>query len=105
KPLNFMAEEIIEQIPPPPTPPHEFEVAVLPLQNTTLFPETIVPLAVGRERSVKAVESSLESEEKFIVCITTKNADVTGQDAKPADLYSVGTVGTIKRMMRAEDVV
>jgi ATP-dependent Lon protease len=100
-----MAEEIIEQIPPAPTPPHEFEVAVLPLQNTTLFPETIVPLAVGRERSVKAVESSLESEEKFIVCITTKNADVTGQDAKPADLYSVGTVGTIKRMMRNEDVV
>jgi ATP-dependent Lon protease len=101
-----MAEEILkETLPEPPTPPHEFEVAVLPLQNTTLFPETIVPLAVGRERSVKAVESSLESEEKFIVCITTKNADVTGQDAKPSDLYEVGTVGTIKRMMRNEDVL
>ncbi len=101
-----MAEEILQEtLPEPPTPPHEFEVAVLPLQNTTLFPETIVPLAVGRERSVKAVESSLESEEKFITCITTKNADVTGQDAKPADLYSVGTVGTIKRMMRNEDVL
>jgi ATP-dependent Lon protease len=83
----------------------QFEVAILPLQNTTLFPETVVPLAVGRERSVKAVESSLATEEKLIVCITTKTEDVTGQDAKPTDLYEVGTIGNIKRMMRAEDVL
>jgi ATP-dependent Lon protease len=101
-----MVEEILkETLPEPPTPPHEFEVAVLPMQNTTLFPETVVPLSVGRERSVKAVESALESEEKFIVCITTKTPDVTGQDAKSSDLYTVGTVCTIKRMMRNEDVM
>ena len=83
----------------------QFEIAVLPLQNTTLFPETVVPLAVGRERSVKAVESSLSTEEKLICCITTKTADVTGQEAKPSDLYEVGTIVNIKRMMRAEDVM
>jgi len=85
--------------------PQQFEVAILPLQNTTLFPETVVPLAVGRERSVKAVESALATEEKLIVCITTKTDDVTGQDAKTTDLYSVGTIANIKRMMRTEDVL
>ena len=83
----------------------QFEIAVLPLQNTTLFPETVVPLAVGRERSVKAVESALSTEEKLICCITTKTADVTGQEAKPSDLYEVGTIVNIKRMMRADDVL
>ena len=41
-----------------------FEVAMLPLQNTTLFPETVVPLAVGRPRSVAAVEAALSTPEK-----------------------------------------
>ncbi|HXG83242.1 MAG TPA: endopeptidase La [Pyrinomonadaceae bacterium] len=82
-----------------------FEIAVLPLQNTTLFPETVVPLAVGRERSVKSVENALSTEDKFICCITTKTASVTGNDAKSADLYEVGTLVNIKRMMKSDDVV
>ena len=83
----------------------QFEIAVLPLQNTTLFPETVVPLAVGRERSVKAVEAALATEEKLIACVTIKTADMTGSDAKPADLYGTGTLVNIKRMMRNEDVL
>ncbi|MGB7069484.1 MAG: endopeptidase La [Pyrinomonadaceae bacterium] len=86
-------------------PQGRFEIAVLPLQNTTLFPETVVPLAVGRDRSILAVESSLGSEEKLIACITTKTENVTGDDAKPTDLYNVGTVVNIKRMMRNEGVM
>jgi len=78
------------------------EIAVLPLQNTTLFPETVVPLSVGRERSVKAVEYALSTEEKLICCVTLKTPDVTGQEAKPSDLYEVGTIVNIKRMMRAD---
>ncbi len=80
----------------------QFEMAILPLQNTTLFPETVVPLAVGRERSVKAVEFALSTEEKLICCITTINADVTGNEAKSSDLYQAGTIVNIKRMMRAD---
>ena len=49
--------------------PGPFEIAILPLQNTTLFPETVVPLAVGRDRSVRAVESALSTEEKLIGCL------------------------------------
>lgn len=82
--------------------PKQMELAVLPLQNTTLFPETVVPLSVGRERSVKAVEFALSTEEKLICCITLKTPDVSGQEAKPLDLYDVGTIVNIKRMMRAD---
>ncbi|HTK36888.1 MAG TPA: endopeptidase La, partial [Pyrinomonadaceae bacterium] len=89
----------------PPPLPQPFEIAVLPLQNTTLFPETVVPLAVGRDRSVKAVESALATEEKLIACITTKTENVTGDEAKPDDLYKIGTVVNIKRMMRNEGVM
>ena len=85
--------------------PRQFEIAVLPLQNTTLFPETVVPLAVGRPRSVKAVEAALATEEKLIACVTVKTPEMQGSDAKPADLYEVGTLVNIKRMMRNDDVM
>jgi ATP-dependent Lon protease len=85
--------------------PQEFEIAVLPLQNTTLFPETVVPLSVGRERSVLAVEAALATEEKLIGCITTKTPDVTGNEAKYEDLYKIGTIVNIKRMMRNDGVM
>ncbi|HEX8565008.1 MAG TPA: endopeptidase La [Pyrinomonadaceae bacterium] len=80
-----------------------FDIAVLPLQQTTLFPETIIPLTVGRPRSVKAVEASLASEEKLLACITIKTEGITGQEAKPTDLYEVGTLVAVKRMMRSDD--
>jgi ATP-dependent Lon protease len=82
-----------------------FDIAVLPLQQTTLFPETIIPLTVGRPRSIQAVESSLATEEKLIACITIKNEGITGQEAKPTDLFEVGTLVNVKRMMRNDDVL
>src|SRR4030095_6410592 len=82
-------------------PGQPFEIAVLALQNTTLFPETVVPLAVGRPRSVAALEAALATEEKLLGCITVR-AEVTSsnQDAGTADLYQVGTLTMIKRMER-----
>ena len=82
-----------------------FEVSVLPLQQTTLFPETIVPLAVGRTRSMAAVESALTTPEKLLACISLNKDNVTGADATPADLHSVGTLVMIKRMMRDEETM
>src|SRR6185295_8597569 len=80
-----------------------FEVAILPLQNTTLFPETVVPLAVGRPRSVAAVEAALSTPEKLLGCVTVRADSTTGPDASPTDLYEVGTLVMIKRMERVED--
>jgi ATP-dependent Lon protease len=87
------------------TPLKRFEIPVLPLQNTTLFPDTVVPLNVGRKRSVQAVEAALATEEKLIACISAKSDDVTGNDARPVDLYEVGTLVNIKRMMRADETM
>lgn len=100
-----MAEENIKNTNEQGKTPEQFEIAVLPLQNTTLFPETVVPLSVGRERSVKAVEAALSTEEKLIACVTVKTPDTQGSDAKPVDLYEIGTLVNIKRMMRNEGVL
>jgi ATP-dependent Lon protease len=94
-----------EQNPEVPPMPQPFEIPILPLQNTTLFPETVVPLAVGRDRSMLAVEASLATEEKLLGCVTTKTENVTGDDAKFDDLYKVGTIVSIKRMMRNDGVM
>ena len=98
-----MADEIIQNIEPEVR--SQMEIAVLPLQNTTLFPETIVPLAVGRERSTRAVESALATEEKLLACVTTKSENVTGDDAGYDDLYKIGTLVNVKRMMRNEGIM
>src|SRR6266850_5884494 len=102
---------------PAPEPAHEdqpavvhqpgqpFEIPVLALQNTTLFPETVVPLAVGRPRSVAAVEAALATEEKLLACITVRGDATNIQDARPADLYQVGTLTMIKRMERVEETM
>src|SRR5687768_7700190 len=83
-----------------------FEVPILALQNTTLFPETVVPLAVGRPRSIAAVEAALASEEKFLGCITVRaDVNTSTQDASSAHLYQVGTLAIIKRMERIENTM
>ncbi|HEX8474194.1 MAG TPA: endopeptidase La [Pyrinomonadaceae bacterium] len=86
--------------------PGVFEIAVLPLQGTTLFPGTIVPLAAGRPRSVAAVEAALATEEKLVACVTVREGRGTETEATPpADLYDVGTLVMVKRMMRVPDAL
>ncbi|HVQ35941.1 MAG TPA: endopeptidase La [Pyrinomonadaceae bacterium] len=97
--------EASQTSPATPLPGQPFEIAVLALQNTTLFPETVVPLAVGRPRSVAAVEAALSSEEKLLACITVRAEVTTPQDARPAELYEVGTLTMIKRMERIENTM
>lgn len=80
-----------------------FEVAVLALQNLTLFPETVVPLGIGRPRSMAAVEAALATQEKLLGCITVKPDSADDTDAQTSDLFEVGTLVMIKRMERAGD--
>src|SRR5215510_5194787 len=83
-----------------------FEVPILALQNTTIFPETIVPLTVGRSRSVAAVEAALATPEKLLGCITVRpDAGNTTGDARPVDVYQIGTLVMIKRMERVDDTI
>jgi ATP-dependent Lon protease len=82
-----------------------FEIAVLPLQQTTMFPGTVIPLAAGRPRSVAAVEAALATEEKLLACITVREARVSSEAeaTPPADLYEAGTLVMVKRMMRTPE--
>src|SRR4029453_6489125 len=82
-----------------------FEISILPLQNTTLFPETMVPLGAGRPASMAAVESALSSEEKLLACVSVLPDKISEEDAKPADLFQIGTLVMIKRMERVEDTL
>ena len=82
-----------------------FEIAVLALQNLTLFPETVVPLGVGRPRSITAVESALATPEKLLACVTVKPELASEGDAGSSDLYRVGTLVMIKRMERVAEAM
>lgn len=82
-----------------------FVIPVLPLQNTTLFPETMVPLSVGRPGSIAAVEAALAGEEKLLACISVKPDRTSDGDAKAEDLFEVGTLVMVKRMERVEDTL
>ena len=84
-------------------PGQRFEVAVLALQNLTLFPETVIPLGVGRPRSLAAVEAALSTPEKLLGTITVRPDRSDDTDAKPGDLFDVGTLVMIKRMERVDN--
>lgn len=83
----------------------KFEVPVLALQNLTMFPETVVPLGVGRPRSVSGVEGALATPEKLLGCITVRPDRSDDTDAKSSDLYDVGTLVMVKRMERLPDAM
>jgi ATP-dependent Lon protease len=82
-----------------------FEIAILALQNLTLFPETVIPLAVGRPRSMAAVEAALSTQEKLLACITVRPDRADDTDARSNDLYDIGTLVMIKRMERVGDAM
>ncbi len=83
----------------------KFEIPILALQNLNLFPETVVPLGVGRPRSVAAVEAALATPEKLLGCITVRPDRSDDTDARSSDLYDVGTLVTVKRMERLPDAM
>jgi ATP-dependent Lon protease len=73
---------------------------VLPLRDIVVFPHMIVPLFVGREKSVKALEKVMESG-KQILLLTQKSPSV--DDPLAEDLYDVGTIGTILQLLKLPD--
>jgi ATP-dependent Lon protease len=74
---------------------------VLPLRDIVVFPHMVVPLFVGREKSVRALEQVMLGEEKHIILVTQKNAN--HDDPTPADLYTVGTFGTVLQLLKLPD--
>jgi ATP-dependent Lon protease len=73
---------------------------VLPLRDIVVFPHMIVPLFVGREKSVRALEDVMK-DDKQILLVTQKNA--AQDDPTTADIYSVGTIGTVLQLLKLPD--
>ena len=73
---------------------------VLPLRDIVVFPGMIVPLFVGREKSVKALEEVMK-DDKQILLIAQKNA--TQDDPGPEDIYNIGTLGTVLQLLKLPD--
>jgi ATP-dependent Lon protease len=73
---------------------------VLPLKETVIFPQSVSPLAIGQERSVRLVDDVLEGE-RMLALVTVKNsdADEPGWD----DLYETGTAAVVHKMIRVPD--
>jgi ATP-dependent Lon protease len=71
---------------------------LVPLKNSVLFPNLLMPLSVGRAASVAAVEAALATEEKEIVVVAQRDSSV--DEPRQEDLYTVGTKAVIRKMSR-----
>jgi ATP-dependent Lon protease len=91
---ELLTEERVDEIQIP------NELPVLPLKETVVFPQSMTPLAIGQERSIKLVEDAVDGE-RLLALVTVKNPDVEqpGWD----DLYEVGTAAVIHKMIRVPD--
>ena len=80
-----------------PLPP---ELPVLPLRDSVTFPDTLTPLAVGQDRSVRLVNDVLIGN-RMLVMLASKEPEVEAPN--PDQLYDVGVVGTVARMLKVPD--
>jgi ATP-dependent Lon protease len=91
----FDAEDAIRASQPLPD-----ALPVLPLRDTVTFPETLTPLAVGQERSKQLVNDVLGAN-RMLVMVASR--DPENEEPGPDDLYDVGVVGVVARMMKVPD--
>ena len=73
---------------------------ILPLKNTVLFPGVVLPITVGRDKSIQAVKAAYNSD-KLIGVVAQKNGNI--EDPTPADLSEIGTVAKIVKMIKMQD--
>jgi ATP-dependent Lon protease len=82
-------------------PPATLEnIPVLPLRDVVVYPHTVCPIFVGREKSILALDAAMRGD-KLIVLVSQKQADV--DDPKADDLYRVGTVATVLQLLKLPD--
>lgn len=73
---------------------------VLPLRDIVVYPKMVVPLFVGREKSIKALQAGVDKD-KNVVLLTQKDAKI--DDPSEEDLFKVGTVGTVLQLLKLPD--
>lgn len=93
-PLSTSAETEVSQTEIPDILP------LLPIRDIVVFPFMVLPLFVGREMSIKAIESALGTN-KMVLLVAQKSLDIENPTSK--DMYSLGTIGMIMRMLKLPD--
>ena len=93
-PLSTSAETEVSQTEIPDILP------LLPIRDIVVFPFMVLPLFVGREMSIKAIESALGTN-KMVLLVAQKSLDI--ENPTPKDMYSLGTIGLIMRMLKLPD--
>src|SRR4051794_29346890 len=78
--------------------PERWELAVLPLRNTVVFPQLVAPLFIDRERSLRAVEQAMLQPERTILIVAQRDSETERPTA--ADVYTVGTEAVVGRVLK-----
>ncbi|MEE3241794.1 MAG: LON peptidase substrate-binding domain-containing protein, partial [Candidatus Neomarinimicrobiota bacterium] len=73
---------------------------IMPLRNTVLFPQQVIPIYVGREKSLKLIED-LEPDNKYLVVVAQQDGSI--EDPKQEDLYSYGTLALVLKVFDMPD--
>lgn len=84
-----------------PTQTYPADLPLVPLREAVIFPKIVTPLGVGRERSVNAINAAMAAEKHYIVLAAQKDAEV--DDVQPDQVYGVGTLAEIVRLLRIPD--
>jgi len=80
--------------------PVENVMPILPLKETVVFPDSMIPLAIGQERSIRLVDEAVAND-RPIALVTSRDGDDEAQSAD--DLYAIGTAAAIHKMIRVPD--
>lgn len=73
---------------------------VLPLRDVVIYPHMVIPLFVGREKSIKALEAALVDNKQIFLVAQRKSSN---DDPKPSELYDFGTISTVLQLLRLPD--
>ncbi len=84
-----------------PTSAYPSDLPVVPLREAVVFPKLVVPLGVGREKSVAAINAAMAEERHLIVLVAQRDAEI--DDVQPEQIHNVGTVAEIVRLLRIPD--
>ncbi len=79
---------------------HILDLPVLPLRDVVVFPHMVIPLFVGRDKSMRALEQAMEAD-KRILLLAQKSAET--DDPTAADMYSVGTLAQVLQLLKLPD--
>ena len=75
-------------------------IPVLPLRDVVVYPHMVIPLFVGREKSINALDTAMQDEKKILL-VAQKNAEI--DDPAIEDIHEIGTMSTILQLLKLPD--